>query len=228
MKPAITLAVVSLVAILIWILPANAQTLPSVVDPNARYLFYLHGGWLGQRGKHESHPRYGVRYEFDDIVAALEKRGFKVISEIREGGVRPGRYARRLANLVDTLIGQGVPAKNISVIGHSKGGQITLQTSARLGNPAVNFLIMASCAPQSSPFRRSYARFLERGAHRLSGRVLSLYDREDRVGGSCREAFDLGSPTESKELVLQTGRGHGLFYTADKAWVDQVVAWTQR
>jgi hypothetical protein len=203
---------------------ARAQGQVPAADPSAHYLFYQHGGWLEKKDKSDQHPKYGTAYEFDAIVAALSKRGFKVISEIRDN-VRPNQYARAIVKAIRGLIKGGVPAKNISVVGHSKGGQITLLTSAQLGNPNVNYAIMASCAPESSQFRRSYKRFLRRNGDKLSGRGFAIYDDQDDVAGSCREAFEMSSSTATDEKVVSTGLGHGLFYVPNLAWIDPVTKW---
>jgi hypothetical protein len=47
------------------------------------------------------------------------------------------------------------------------------------------------------------------------------------VAGSCREAFERGAVSESKEVVLQTGRGHALFWSPRAVWIDEVVKWTE-
>jgi hypothetical protein len=202
----------------------RAQGQVPAADLSAHYLFYLYGGWLEKKGAGDQHPKYGMAYEFDAIVAALEKRGFKVISEIR-GNVRPNQCARDIVKAIRGLMRGGVTARNISVIGHSKGGQITLQTSAGPGSPNVNYAIMSTCAPEGSQFRRSYKRFLRRNGAKLSGRVLAIYDDQDDVAGSCREAFEMSSPTATDEKVVSTGLGHGLFCTPNPAWIDPVVKW---
>ena len=60
---------------------------------------------------------------------------------------------------------------------------------------------------------------------RLSGRVLSIYDRSDREAGSCARYFPQAPGLTFEEVVLDVGRGHALFYTPERVWVDRVVEW---
>ncbi len=41
------------------------------------------------------------------------------------------------------------------------------------------------------------------------GRLLSLYDKADRMAGTCQEAFSASSQIDSKEIVFNTARGMG-------------------
>jgi pimeloyl-ACP methyl ester carboxylesterase len=137
-------------------------------------------------------------------------------------------YAASVADQVRRLLGQGVPAGHISVIGHSKGGQMTLMVAAILANDAINYVIMAGCGQKNTEYRSGYEKFLKNKASRMKGRILSLYDEVDRTAGTCDEAFSLAKLQEQKEKVLLTGRGHGLFYAPEDEWIDAVVEWVGR
>jgi len=198
---------------------------PRSVDPSQKYLFYMHGKWIEMHGLNRAHPQHG-RYQYREIVDALAQRGFVVISEARTGGGRMGEYARKVAEQISELIAQGVPPSNITVIGHSKGGYMALMVSSMLRKPDLTFVVMAGCGKEGTQFRRSYERFLEKGAAGLSGRILSIYDTADTAAGSCAEAFDLSGQTRSREKVFHTGRGHGLFYSPDPVWIGEIVEFT--
>jgi pimeloyl-ACP methyl ester carboxylesterase len=204
---------------------ASSQ-IPAQVDPAGRYLFYLHGAWIERYGVDHPHPRHGP-YQYAEIVQALTNRGFVVISEARRGEINVSAYAKKVTAQVRRLLEAGVSPSHVSVIGHSKGGQIALLTASELHQEGLNFVIMAGCGSPGSGFGRSYESFLETRAARLRGRMLSLYDASDRVAGSCRRAFDRAPDLKSEERVLETGRGHALFYTPSSIWVDEVVAWSQ-
>ncbi|MBI4115139.1 MAG: hypothetical protein HY447_01035 [Candidatus Omnitrophica bacterium] len=196
-------------------------------DPGQRYLFYLHGAWIEEQGLNQPHPKHGS-YEYEKITRALADRGFVVISEARMSKQDMMSYARNIADQVLLLLRQRVPAENITVIGHSKGGHMALIVASLAEEPNLNFVVMAGCGKRGTMFRRSYERFLERSAHLMKGRILSLYDSTDREAGSCEEAFRLASGTQSKEKILHTGQGHGLFYHPNSAWIEEAVAWAKK
>jgi len=200
---------------------------PETVDTARRHLFYIHGAWIEQHGLEHPHPRHG-RYEYQNIVQALAGRGFVVISEARKGDTDVEAYAEKVVTQVRLLLDRGVPASQVTVIGHSKGGSIALIAASALQEEDLNFVIMAGCGKRGSDFGRSFEGFLEERAARLRGRLLSIYDASDRVAGSCREAFEKASVAKTAEVVLQTGRGHALFWSPRAVWVDEVVAWAER
>ena len=199
---------------------------PEAVDPARRHLFYLHGAWIEQRGLERSHPRHG-RYQYQAIVQALAERGFVVISEARKGATDVEAYAKKVATQVRRLLEAGVPPSQVTVIGHSKGGSIALIAASELQEKKLNFVIMAGCGKPGSGLGRSFERFLEERAARLRERLLSIYDASDQVAGSCRAAFEKAASEETAEVVLETGRGHALFWSARAVWVDEVVKWAE-
>ena len=179
-----------------------------------------------KRGPHGEHPRHGA-HDYHGLVKAFADRGFKVISEMRPGGTNPSRYAEKVAQQVETLLGGGVPPEHIAVTGFSKGGVITLFVSARLKNPEINFVVMAGCG--KGPFERAYTRVLRQAAPSLQGRFLSIYDAGDQEADTCQRAFEKASKgVASTEIKLSTGLGHGLFYRAREDWLEPVVDWINR
>jgi pimeloyl-ACP methyl ester carboxylesterase len=199
---------------------------PKAVDPTRRHLFYLHGAWIEHNGLERPHPRHG-RYEYQAIVGTLVERGFVVISEVRKGETDTATYAGKVAAQVRRLLEEGVPPSHITVIGHSKGGSLALIAATELQEETVNFVIMAGCGKRGSGFGRSFERFLEARAARLRGRFLSIYDASDGIAGSCGEAFERAAIAKSREVVLQTGRGHALFWSPKAVWIDEVVEWAE-
>jgi pimeloyl-ACP methyl ester carboxylesterase len=199
---------------------------PETVDPARRHLFYLHGAWIEHSGLEGVHPQHG-RYQYQEIVRALAERGFVVVSEARRGETDGEAYARKVASQVRRLLASGVPPSRVTVIGHSKGGSIALVAASELQETRVNFAIMAGCGKPGTGFGRGFERFVEERGARLRGRLLSIYDASDRIAGSCREAFEKAAVAESAEVVLQTGRGHALFWSPSAVWLDEVVEWAE-
>jgi pimeloyl-ACP methyl ester carboxylesterase len=148
-----------------------------------------------------------------------------VISEARTGATDVGAYAKKVAAQIRQLLEKGVPPSQVTVIGHSKGGSIALIAASELQEEKLNFVIMAGCGKPGSGFGRSYQRFLDERAARLRGRLLSIYDASDRIAGSCRAAIEKAALTESDEVVLETGRGHALFWSPEAVWLDEIVEW---
>lgn len=206
---------------------AASLQLPETVAVDTHYLFYLHGSWIEQKGVTEPHPRYGL-YRYKDIVQSFTDKGFTVISEARFADVLPQEYAEVIVSLVRELLGRGVPASHIAVIGHSKGGQMTMLIASRLAEGDIRYVVMAGCGKKNSEYGNSYGKFLKKRASRMQGRMLSLYDEADSVSGTCQDAFAVARLQDVQETVLTTGKGHGLFYAPAAAWVEPVASWLLR
>ncbi|MGB3617068.1 MAG: hypothetical protein WBA12_03040, partial [Catalinimonas sp.] len=117
---------------------------PAHVDPDARYVIYLHGRIIEEEGRRPTHPRYGT-YEYDAILDTLAAAGLEVISEQRASGTDITTYTGRVATQVRQLLAAGVPPEHVTVVGFSKGGGIAVLTAARLQNDRVNFVFLACC-----------------------------------------------------------------------------------
>src|SRR5215470_10321652 len=117
---------------------------PAKIDPGARYLFHMHG-WvveaLGPAGA------VNTGYWWRWTVEAFADRGFVVISEARPHGTNVRAYALTVARQVARLRAAGVPSDHITVTGMSKGGVITVLTTATIADPNVRFVVFAGCPP---------------------------------------------------------------------------------
>jgi len=111
-------------------------------------MFYLHGKIIEDQGISAISPDYG-EYEYEAILGRLSGYGFVLISEQRPKDTDGMEYARRIAEQVTVLLNAGVPAKNITVVGASKGAGIAVYVSHFLENEEMNFVIMAICHPDS-------------------------------------------------------------------------------
>lgn len=203
----------SLAATAIFVLsmaaPASAGAVhtdvPETVDPNARYLIYLHGARPESFPLSEPHPTRGI-FEYNKIVSAFAAGGLEVISELRIEKTNPRRYARtRTLKQVNALIAKGVPAHHITVACFSKGGLMALIVATQAKQPKLNIVNMAGCG--KGQFRKAYENFLANDASKMSG------------AKSAQLAFE--------EIVLEVGAGQGTFYTPRKAWMEKVTAWAK-
>lgn len=206
---------------------ASSYNMPSKINSEARYLFFMHGTILETKGLNAKHPQYG-KYDYSGILKAFEKEGFTVISEVRPANTDKTQYAERILKQIETLFAEGVPAENISVVGFSKGGSITLHVSAIASNPDLNYVVLAGCG-KTGKYRKAYSDFLKELAADMQGHMLSLYDINDSITGSCKDAFALSETgLKAREIELNTGKGHGTFYKVYSDWFMPLLEWLSK
>ncbi|HEV2802947.1 MAG TPA: alpha/beta hydrolase [Pyrinomonadaceae bacterium] len=198
---------------------ARWRDVPEKVDAGAKYLFYLHGIIVENEGIRPTSPDHGV-YEYEQILNTFVERGFVVISEARPKGTDPREYASKVVGQIKRLLDAGVPPRNITAVGASRGGGIAMFASTMLKNRDVNFVILAACG-DFSIYRDNKVD--------LWGNVLSIYDfKESRGVGSCQKFVDSSTGVNRhKEIVVKLGLGHGLLYRPLPEWVDPVIEWAK-
>ena len=190
----------------------------SEAPADTRYCYYLHGKIVEDLGPHGASRRFGA-YDYPGIVAALEKEGLTVISEVRPANTDPSAYADRLVAEIKERISAGTPASHISVVGSSKGAVIASLVSARLGEEEVRYVLVAYPAPQ----------LLARIGPSLTGEILSIHEESDDIGHSCSDAIAAATSLRRfEEIRLDTGLGHGIQFRPLADWVEPAVAWTKR
>ena len=193
---------------------------PNSINPEDQYLFYLHGKIIEDQGIPAISPEFG-KYEYQDILEQLSGYGFVVISEQRTGDTDGVAYARKISDQITNLIEAGMPAKNIIVVGASKGGAIAIFVSHFLENEEVNIVLMGICHPD-------YVEDVIGNKIFLYGNVLSIFDAVDRYAGSCQELFSYSEGrglSKYKEIVLDIGTGHGILYQPLDDWIFPIVQW---
>lgn len=219
--PAVTFGVSLVLGLLMAVLLSttalagpNSYNMPPKVDQAAKYLFFLHNWYVETKGPDGACDYHG-------IVKAFADQGYTVVSEVRAKGTSSRKYAAKIAGQIKTLLSAGVPAGNITVLGHSKGGFITLVVSSILKNPDLSYVIMAGCNIKSACCGQS--------PNPPAGRMLSIYEQNDKVAGSCKAEFARGGgQVKGTEIVLKTGGGHRIFFTVKPAWFDPVMAWLKK
>lgn len=187
---------------------------PAAPDPERPYLIYLHGGILTGTDGSATSPWFGD-YDYAGILQRLDEAGFEVISEVRTGDDDAPRNATRIIQWIQELKAAGVPSDHIAVVGASMGGIIAGRVSHELADPAIAYVLIASLyAMDTYP------------PVPLSGRVLAIRDRADeRTWVESAYLRPQENLTASKVVVTDTGRGHGLLYRPDDAWVLPTLAW---
>lgn len=194
---------------------------PTSIDPSNRYLFYLHGRIIEDQGIPAVSAEYGT-YEYEAILAKLASYGFAIISEQRLKDTDGMKYAERVAGQVTKLLEAGVPTKNITIIGASKGAAITIAISNFLVNKEVNFVLMGTCDPETIQLYKQQNIF-------LYGNVLTIRDSVDEISGSCQELFNVaeGKIARHEEIVIHIGTGHGILYKPLDEWILPAVQWAE-
>ena len=192
---------------------------PTSIEPTNRYMFYLHGKIIEDQGIPAVSPEYGT-FEYEAILERLSSYGFTIISEQRPKNSDGMKYAERVAGQVTELLNVGVSAKNITVVGASKGAGITMAISNLLANKELNFILMGTCDPGTIQL------FMQQNAF-LYGNVLALRDSVDKLSGSCQElfSFSAGKISHHEEIVLHVGTGHGILYKPLDEWILPTVQW---
>lgn len=202
------------------------NSLPDAPDKAARYLIYLHGSGIDRTGVDRA------RENFRGNARGLADHGFSVIAEVRpQGAIRKvpedlDAYARKIAAQVENLLKAQVPARNITIVGYSRGGAIALMVSGFVGNPEVGYVILAGCVSEGGAFKQFVPMLLSDYATKLKGRFLSLVDEADPDFSSCSTYFSKApEKPDQKETILRTGKGHVLFSDPLDVWIRPVAEW---
>ncbi len=191
---------------------------PTTPDPTGRYMFYMHGRYVEERGSDNV-------YKYDAILRELADKGFTVVGESR-GQVEIGDYARLVAGQVTAMITAGVPAGNITVAGHSRGGFIALLAASFIGDPDVRYGILAACGLEGTRFRKAYRRLLKKSAEAIKGKFLVMWEQGDEEAGHCDEVLEKAS-APYRNVKLTVGGGHRIFYKAEASWIGPLVAFAK-
>lgn len=190
------------------------ESFPSEINANEKYVFYSHGFIVEGKNPTPINSRWGI-YDFPQIKKALSDENYNLIAYHRPKGTDPRVFAKKLTEDAMTLIKKGVKPENISFVGFSRGGAITVLTSHYLASDMVNFVILAGCSKfvKSNPELEVY------------GHVFSVFETSDGVG-SCQFLIDRSKRVKSfKELSISTGKEHGAFYKPLPEWVVPVKKW---
>lgn len=192
-------------------------------EAQPRHLINLHGRIVQvEQSRRPSHPQYG-HYELERILDTFREQDFVVSGELRSKSATLSDSADHVVAQVRTLLASGVPAESVTVVGASMGAAIALVASARLANPEVRFAVLGACLSES------VRGLLAEEGKRPNGRVLSIREASDDLEGPCpawRDESGSGAALVVREIVLETGLGHGFLYRPLPEWVDPVLAWS--
>jgi hypothetical protein len=194
------------------------KDIPAQVNPQALYLFYLHGRIIEEKGLRPTSEQYGV-YEYEEILKTFQQAGLVVISEARAKNTDVKRYAQKVVGQIKQLLKAQVPAAHITVVGASKGAVINMWVSTLLKNREVNFVLLADCNDE----------VFKRHDIDLWGNVLSIYDIKDEYGQTCQKFFDKATGlNRRKEIEIHLGIGHALIYRPMNEWIEPTIHWAKQ
>jgi len=183
---------------------------------STKYVFYLHGRIVEIQGANAVSTKYG-KYEYHRIIEKLKGKNVRIISEVRPKDTRITPYAKKVVKQIDSLINKHVSAKNITVVGASKGAIIAMQVSTLLKNKNVNFVLIAG-----------YSKSIENNFNfNLYGNILGFYEKSDSIAGMSYKSLIKRSTGVSKfkEIELNTKLGHGIVFKPLKEWIEPTKEW---
>ena len=180
-----------------------------------KHIFYLHGRIIEQQGKNAVSEQFG-KYEFDSIIAALKVENAIVHAEIRNSNVDYKLYAIKVSKQIDELIKSGVEAKNITVIGASKGAIIACNISS-LNTNSINYVFLAG--------NNEYQEL--NNDWKFHGQVLCFYDLSDTIAGKNYDYWKNKEnfTTKFEQIELKTNLGHGFIYKPLNVWLEPTQKW---
>jgi len=187
---------------------------PETIKPDEKYVFYSHGLIVEGDNLMPKDERWGV-YDFIAVRKALTDPGYNLISYHRPDKTIADEYAEKLAADVKKLIKAGVKPENITLLGFSRGGEITLLASSKLRMDKINTILLAVCGDFIK----------EHNEYQAFGHVSSIYETSD-FAGSCQFLRDRNEQVQSfRETSISTGKEHGAFYRPLPQWLKQVKEW---
>jgi len=195
---------------------------PKAKSTDEQVIFYLHGRIIEDQGPGAESDRFG-RYEYEAILKSLSRNGHRVVSEVRKPKTDVWSYARKIAADIEELKSTGLPSKDITVVGASKGAAIAVLVSHLVRDARINYVLLAICG----------TRMLEYWDEEnvcITGNVLSIYETSDELASSCVALADRCSDriTSYEEIELSLGVGHGMLYKPREQWVAPALEWTRK
>jgi hypothetical protein len=205
-------------------IPMNARAVeiydnfPDKIHAGERYVIYSHGMIVEGTNPRPVSPKFG-QYDFPAIKQALfSGGGFNLIANQRPKNADFDAYVETLKSWVHRLVKAGVAPSRITLIGFSRGGQLTAFASSDLASVGINTALLAIC--QNGDFDRDPP-----GPHLvLGGNLLTMYESSDQLG-SCAKLAARSHLTSFKEVAISTGKGHGAFFQPRSEWLQPLRAW---
>jgi hypothetical protein len=187
---------------------------PDSIQASERYVIYSHGLIVEGNDPKPVSPKYG-QYDFPAIKQSLFKDGgFNLIAYQRPKSTDDS-YADTLGSWVHRLIVAGVAPSRITLVGFSRGAQLTALASNGLASAGINTALLAICENGEV----SHAPGLN-----LGGNLLSIYETSDELG-TCGKLAARSHLKSFKEVSISTGKKHGAFFQPLPEWITPLKQW---
>jgi hypothetical protein len=194
-------------------------SIPQSIDAKSHYVIYSHGRIVEGDDPMPIHSVWGV-YDFPAIKKQLaESADVVLIAHHRPANTDVDSYVEMLESWVLRLTAHGVDPRHITLVGFSKGGEITALAASALKPLPINTALLATCWPGGVQNRENVT---------LHGRLLAIYESTD-AALSCKELANRSVGLSSfQEIAITTGREHGAFYEPLAVWIEPLTEWTQQ
>jgi hypothetical protein len=188
---------------------------PSAIHADERYVIYSHGLIVEGTDPKPISPKYGL-YDFPAVKQSLfDGGGFNLIAIQRPKNLVFETHVKQLEAGVQQLLDAGVKPSRITMVGFSRGGQITALASSYLAAKGINTAIIAICTDGD---------FAADPPLSLGGNLLSIYETSDSLG-SCAQLAKRSHLISFKEVSISTGRAHGAFFKPMPEWMQPLRVW---
>jgi hypothetical protein len=193
------------------------ETFPSDIHADERYVIFSHGFIAEGDDPKPVSPKFGV-YDFPALKKALFEPGkYNLIAVQRKKGLDNETHAAQLESWVRRLVQAGVKPSRITLVGFSRGSQITGLASSHLASLNINTALLAICSDGDLELDPAPPLI-------LGGNLLSIYETSDQYG-SCSKLAARSHLTSYKEVAITTGRAHGAFFEPRSDWIDPLKQW---
>jgi len=190
------------------------ERFPDSIHAGERYVIYSHGMIVEGDDPKPISPKYG-QYDFPAIKESLfSAGGFNLIAFQRPKS-SDDAYAETLKSWVRRLLDAGVKPSRITLVGFSRGAQLTALASSDFASVRINTALLAICEDGEVLGAKGLI---------LGGNLLSIYESSDDLG-SCGQLASRSHLRSFKEVRISTGKKHGAFFQPLPAWIRPLKAW---
>jgi dienelactone hydrolase len=191
---------------------------PQFINSQYHYVIYSHGRIVEGDDPMPVHDDWGT-YDFPAIKKELaEGSDFVLIAHHRPSNTDVDTYVEALTSWVLQLVENDVDPRHITLVGFSKGGEMTALAASALEPLAINTVLLGTCWPGGVQDRKNIT---------MRGRLLSIYETSD-MAKSCSAVAERSDKLSSfQELVISTGKEHGAFFQPLAEWMTPLKQWMQ-
>ena len=179
------------------------------------HIYYLHGKINEEQGRNAVSEKFG-KFELDEILKQLNVNNSVIHCEIRAKDTDAKTYANKISREIDSLINLGIPPKNITIVGASKGALIAMNIS-NINTYNINYVFLAG--------NNDYQE--KNNDWKFHGQILGIYDLSDDIAGKNYNYWK-EKPNYStifEQIEIKTNLGHGFLYKPLKEWINPTKEW---